>query len=247
VLRVAVVIPAMNEQSRIAATVRGAASIPAVDLVLVVDDGSTDSTAAAAHEAGAIVIRHGRNRGKGAAMHSGAEAVEQWGLREPATEPPRALLFLDADLEDTAAKAAPLIEPVRDGTADMTIATLPPQRSAGGGHGLVVRLAWSGIQRATGWVATQPLSGQRCLTGEAFRAALPLAHGFGVEVGLTIDVLRKGFRVQEVEVPLHHRVTGADWRSQLHRGRQWLDVARALVRRGVVPSGFLPTGRQPTR
>jgi glycosyltransferase involved in cell wall biosynthesis len=247
VLRVAVVIPAMNEQSRIAATVRGAASIPAVDLVLVVDDGSTDSTAAAAHEAGAIVIRHGRNRGKGAAMHSGAEAVEHRGLREPATEPPRALLFLDADLEDTAAKAAPLIEPVRDGTADMTIATLPPQRSAGGGHGLVVRLAWSGIQRATGWVATQPLSGQRCLTGEAFRAALPLAHGFGVEVGLTIDVLRKGFRVQEVEVPLHHRVTGADWRSQLHRGRQWLDVARALVRRGVVPSGFLPTGRQPTR
>jgi glycosyltransferase involved in cell wall biosynthesis len=247
VLRVAVVIPAKNEQARIAATVRGAASIPAVDLVLVVDDGSTDSTAAAAHEAGAVVIRHGRNWGKGAAMHSGAEAVEQWGLRESATEPPRALLFLDADLEDTAAKAAPLVEPVRDGTADMTIATLPPQRSAGGGHGLVVRLARSGIQRATGWVATQPLSGQRCLTGEAFRAALPLAHGFGVEVGLTIDLLRKGFRVQEVEVPLHHRVTGAAWRSQLHRGRQWLDVARALVRRGVVPSGFLPTGRLPTR
>jgi glycosyltransferase involved in cell wall biosynthesis len=247
VLRVAVVIPAKNEQARIAATVRGAASIPGVDLVLVVDDGSTDSTAATAHEAGAVVIRHGRNRGKGAAMHSGAEAVEQLGRRELATEPPRALLFLDGDLEDTAAKAAPLIEPVRGSTADMTIATLPPQRTAGGGHGLVVRLAQSGIQRATGWKPTQPLSGQRCLTGEAFRAALPLAHGFGVEVGLTIDLLRKGFRVREVEVPFHHRVTGADWRSQVHRGRQWLDVARALARRGVAPSGFLATGRRPPR
>lgn len=66
-------------------------------------------------------------------------------------------------------------------------------------------------------------------------AALPLAPGWGVEVGLTIDLLRQGYRIREVEVPLHHRVTGADWRAQLHRGRQWLDVARALATRGVLP------------
>jgi glycosyltransferase involved in cell wall biosynthesis len=236
-LRVAVVIPAKNEQARVAATVRGAGSLPNVDLVLVVDDGSTDATAAGAHDAGAVVIRHDRNRGKGAAMHSGAQAVEELDRTAPDRASVRALLFLDADLEDTAAKAAPLIDPVRDGSADMTIATLPPQRSAGGGHGLVVRLARAGIERATGWTATQPLSGQRCLTQPAFRAALPLAHGFGVEVGLTIDLLRQGYRIREVEVPFHHRVTGTDWRSQVHRGRQWLDVARALLRRGVAPFG----------
>jgi hypothetical protein len=117
----------------------------------------------------------------------------------------------------------------------MTIAILPKQLAPGGGRGLVVNLAKDGIQRATGWTPTQPLSGQRCLTREAFEAALPLAKGFGVEVGLTIDLLRKGFRVAEVEVDLHHRVTGKDWRAQLHRGRQWRDVARALVRRNVLP------------
>jgi glycosyltransferase involved in cell wall biosynthesis len=234
---VAVIIPAKNEQARIAATVRGARSIPGVDLVVVVDDGSTDTTAAVAHDAGAVVIQHARNRGKGAAMQSGAAAVDAMYQRQPGADHQRALLFLDGDLEDTAAKAVQLVGPVHDGSADMTIATLPPQRTAGGGHGLVVRLARTGIQRATGWEPTQPLSGQRCLTQEAFRAGLPLAHGFGVEVGLTIDLLRRGYRVREVEVPLQHRVTGADWRSQVHRGRQWLDVARALLRRGVAPAG----------
>jgi glycosyltransferase involved in cell wall biosynthesis len=247
VLQVAVIIPAKNEQARIAATVKGASSIAGVDHVLVVDDGSTDATAATAHGAGAVVIRHSRNRGKGAAMHSGAAALDELDQRAPIQGTARALLFLDGDLEHSAAEAAPLIEPVRDGTADMTIATLPPQRTAGGGHGLVVRLARSGIERATGWAPTQPLSGQRCLTRDAFRAALPLARGFGVEVGLTIDLLRRGFRVQEVEVPFHHRVTGADWRSQVHRGRQWLDVARALAQRTVAPAGFLRVARPRSR
>ena len=236
-LRVAVIIPAKNEQARVAATVNGASSLPGVDLVLVVDDGSTDATASTAHDAGAIVVRHARNRGKGAAMQSGAQAVDELDQKELDAWTSRALLFLDADLEDTAAKAAPLIEPVLEGNADMTIATLPPQRSPGGGHGLVVRLARLGIERATGWTATQPLSGQRCLTRAAFLAALPLAHGFGVEVGLSIDLLRRGYRVREVEVPFHHRVTGTDWRSQVHRGRQWLDVARALLWRGIAQVG----------
>ncbi|MDX6428424.1 MAG: hypothetical protein QOE54_790, partial [Streptosporangiaceae bacterium] len=46
---------------------------------------------------------------------------------------------------------------------------------------------------------------------------------------LTIDLLRKGMRVTEVEVPLAHRATGTDWRAQVHRARQFRDVARALA------------------
>ena len=149
--------------------------------------------------------------------------------------PGRLLLFLDADLEESATKAAPLIGPVLDGSADMTIALLPEQAKAGGGRGLVVDLARNGIRRATGWEATQPLSGQRCLTAEAFAAARPLAGGFGVETGLTIDLLRQDFRVVEVPCDLHHRVTGRDLRSQVHRGRQYRDVLVALARRGVLP------------
>jgi len=227
---VAVVIPAKDEAARIAATVAAARAIDGVDVVVVVDDGSTDQTSTLATGAGATVTLHPRTLGKAAAMETGADLVRLLDQQDGVTSP-RLLLFLDADLEDTARNAAPLVPPVLAGEADMTIATLPPQSQPGGGRGLVVNLSRKGIEAATGFQATQPLSGQRCLTREAFDAARPLARGFGVETGLTIDLLRQGFRVREVEVDLHHRVTGTDVLAHLHRARQYRDVALALAAR----------------
>ncbi|MEU8250202.1 glycosyltransferase [Nonomuraea sp. NPDC048916] len=224
----AVIVPAKDEADRIGATVTAALALPGVDLVVVVDDGSTDQTGKVARAAGARVVRHSRNRGKAAAMESGAEAV-----RLLDGDVPRHLVFLDADLGETAGAAAALIEPVREGRADMTVAVFATRVKLGG-HGMVVRLSRDGIRRATGFAATQPLNGQRCLTRDAFEAARPLAHGFGVETGLTIDLLRKGYRVVEVEVEMSHRATGTDWRAQLHRARQLRDVALALAAREPV-------------
>jgi glycosyltransferase involved in cell wall biosynthesis len=226
---VAVVMPARDESDRIGATVRAAAGLPGVDLVLVVDDGSRDQTRALAERAGAAVISHAKARGKGAAMETGAEAVRLLDHQEGRTVP-RHLLFLDADLGDTAQQAGPLAGPVRRGEADMTVAVFSSTVKLGG-HGFVVGLSGAGIRRATGWRPAQPLNGQRCLTRAAFEAARPIASGFGAETALTIDLLRKGMRVTEVEVPLAHRATGTDWRSQLHRARQFADVGRALARR----------------
>ncbi|HET8767802.1 MAG TPA: glycosyltransferase family 2 protein [Pedococcus sp.] len=231
---VAAVIPAKDEADRVAATVRAVRALPGVDLVLVVDDGSSDATAEVAREAGAEVVRHARNRGKAAAMTTGAgwvarhEAVEG---RVGGSDGRRPLLFVDADLEDSAANLGVLVTPVLDGAVDMTIATLPPQKTPGGGRGFVVRLARGGIEELTGFVAAQPLSGMRCLTRAAFDAASPLARGWGVEVGLTVDVLLAGMQVREVPCELHHRVTGTDLRSQLHRAAQYRDVGLALARR----------------
>jgi glycosyltransferase involved in cell wall biosynthesis len=221
----AAIIPAKDEGDRIGATVTAALVLPGVDLVVVVDDGSSDQTGRVAKAAGARVVRHSRNRGKAAAMESGAEAVR---LLDGAES--RHLLFLDADLGETARMAAPLIEPVVAGEVDMTIAVFVTRVQLGG-HGFVVKLAREGVQRITGWTPDQPLNGQRCLTRAAFEAARPLARGFGVETGLTIDLLRKGFRVREVQVEMAHRATGTDWRAQIHRARQFRDVARALVAR----------------
>src|SRR5699024_8647519 len=111
-------------------------------------------------------------------------------------------------------------------------ATLPPQKTIGGGFGFVVRLPRNGIHQLAGRTMTQPLSGMRCLTRQAFEAALPLARGWGVEVGVTVDVLCNEGRVVEVPVELHHRVTGRGPRAQAHRLKQYRDVAAALkVRR----------------
>ncbi len=226
---VAVVIAARNEADRIQATAAAAAGLAGVGLVVVVDDGSKDATAAIARQAGAAVMRHQGNQGKGAAMETGAEAVRLIDQREH-RDRPRHLLFLDGDLGDTAARAAPLIAPVIAGTADMTIAVFAATVKLGG-HGLVVGLSGAGIRRATGWQPKQPLNGQRCLTRAAFEAARPLAHGWGVETALTIDLLRQGLRITEVEVDLAHRATGTGLRAQLHRTHQLADVARALAAR----------------
>ncbi len=204
---------------------------------MVVDDGSTDGTAAAAAAAGAHVVAHARNRGKAAAMETGAEAVrlvESGAAGHVVTgQGPRHLLFLDADLADSAAAAGPLADPVRRGVADMTIAVFAT-RVRKGGFGVVTATSGAGTERAIGWRPAQPLNGQRCLTRAAFTAALPLAPGWGAETGMTIDLLRKGMRVTEVEVPLSHRATGNDWRAQVHRLQQLADVIRALAAREPV-------------
>ncbi|WP_199424522.1 glycosyltransferase family 2 protein [Actinotalea solisilvae] len=227
--RVAVVIPAKDESRRIAATVRAARAIPHVDLVLVVDDGSEDATQHVAREAGAVVVRHSHNRGKAAAMETGAAVVA---MRDTEDRPARLLLFLDGDLGESAVNAAPLVPPVLEGAADVSIALLPPQPGAGG-RGIVVGLARRSIQSMTGWTPTQPLSGMRCLTREAFEAATPLARGWGVETGMTIDLLSKGFVAVEVPCDLRHRASGTDLRGQMHRAAQYRDVLLAVNARRV--------------
>ena len=141
------------------------------------------------------------------------------------------ILFLDADLGETGSNAGPLIEAVHSGGLAMAIAAPPPQ--PGGGHGFVVRLARKGIRNACGFDAKVPLSGQRCLAREALAKAQPLAWRFGVEVGLTIDLVRAGYAVAEIPVDVRHRVTGADIAGQLHRARQYRDVTLALLSRRV--------------
>src|SRR4051812_27032736 len=242
---VGVVVPAKDESARIASTVAGLLASPGVAAVVVVDDGSTDDTGARARAAGADVVRHGRNRGKAAALETGAARLAVLEARARATMDAGTawpLLFVDADLGETAANTLVLAGPVLAGEADLTIAVLPPQSRPGGGRGFVVRLARRGIVHATGWTPTQPLSGLRCLTREAFEAARPLAYGWGVETAMTIDLLTAGYRVVEVPCDLQHRVTGADWRGQLHRVRQYRDVARGLaIRRArrAAPLGVL--------
>ncbi len=91
---------------------------------------------------------------------------------------PHHLLFLDADLGETAAHAGPLAEPVRAGLADMTIAVFASKVKLGG-HGLVVGLSGTGIERATGWRPAEPLNGQRCLTRARVRGGAAARAGLG--------------------------------------------------------------------
>ena len=217
---IAVLIPAHNEAETVGATVAAARAIEGVTRVVVVDDASSDDTALLAEEAGAKVVRLAFNVGKGAALDAGASRVAAADI----------VLLLDADLAEAASQGAFLLAPVLSGTADMSIATFP--RPAGkAGFGLVKGLARWGIARmGQGFEAQAPLSGQRALTREAFEIARPFAFGYGVEVALTVRVLRAGLRVVEVPTTMSHAATGRDVAGFVHRGRQFVHVCLALVR-----------------
>jgi glycosyltransferase involved in cell wall biosynthesis len=225
---VAAIVPAKDEADRVAATVTALLALDDVDLVIVVDDGSTDATAAVAADAEALVVRHPANRGKAAALETGVARLLEEETRTGSD--PHVLLFADADLGASATNLEPLLLPVLAGSADLAVANIP--RSASSlGAGRVVRLARGQIEAMTGRRIEQPLNGMRAMTRETFADATPLASGWGVEAAMLVDVLRAGRRVVEVPVELTHRRTGSDLAGRLHRAKQLRDVSTALLAR----------------
>lgn len=227
--KIAVVIPAFNEARRIAATVRACRALPGVDLLIVVDDGSDDNTQDYARQAGAVVVRHSVNRGKASAMETGTKVAAMRDLKDGL---PRHILFLDADLGETAVEATALIEILQASTVDCVVASMLNENKETK-PAAVVRLARKAIGRATGWKPLSPTSGQRLLTREAVEAALPFADGWGVETGMTIDLLRAGYSIQEVPCDFTHRDAGDDIVGTLHRGDQYKDVFLASLGRKI--------------
>jgi glycosyl transferase family 2 len=203
---VAILVAARDEEDRIGRTVRRLrAEFPEAE-VIVADDGSTDLTPEAAERAGATVLRL-PHRGKGQALTLAEREA-----------PDGPLLVCDADLEGDLA-------PLTEADADLAIAIFTVRQ--GGGFGLAKRAARALIRARSGFVALEPLSGQRAFSPEARAACFPLAAGFGCEVGASIDAARAGLRLAEFELPLQHRPTGRDASGFLHRGRQLLDALLA--------------------
>jgi glycosyltransferase involved in cell wall biosynthesis len=216
--RVSAVVPAYREAERVADTVAALSRLAPVDEVIVVDDGSPDETAEVAREAGAIVVRLPRRKGKAGAVAAG--------LAKAAGE---VLLLVDADLGTAAHAAEALLDPVLDGRADVAVAVFPPGQG-GGGFGLVKRHARAGIRALTGRELAEPLSGQRAFRREVLAAVGDLGRGFELEVVFSVRALWAGYRLLEVPVPMRHRGTGRDLAGFLHRAGQYLAVRRALRR-----------------
>jgi hypothetical protein len=202
-----ILVAARDEADRIAKTIAALRRDFPQSRIIVVDGDSSDATVERAEEAGAVVVRFGR-RGKGEALSAGERAAS-----------PGSLLLCDADLNGSLALLA-------QGGADLVVAAFT--RRSGGGFGVAKRVARELIRLRTGFVAREPLSGQRLLSARARAAAFPLAPGFGCELRMTIDVLRAGLAVEEVDVDLEHRETGRDLAGFAHRGRQLLDALLAV-------------------
>jgi glycosyltransferase involved in cell wall biosynthesis len=214
-----VIVAARNEADRITATVSALRGAFPGAAIWVADDASEDGTAEVAMSAGAKVVSRGRPHGKGANVTAAAEAA----LSEGA--PPATVLLCDGDLGDSAARLGPLVGAVEAGQCDLAVAAFG--RRVGGGFGLALGFAHWAIRRRCGFDAKAPISGQRAMRGEVLRAALPFARGYGMELGMTVDAVRAGYRVSEYELDLTHRTTGRSFRGFFHRGGQLIDFVGA--------------------
>ncbi|HWB69435.1 MAG TPA: glycosyltransferase [Solirubrobacterales bacterium] len=219
----AVVVAARNEADRIGATLAALrSSFPGASL-WVADDASTDGTGEAAMAAGGQLVRRGRPHGKGANMTAAVQAALS------AEPEPRLVLLCDGDLGDSAALLAPLVAALERGECDLAVAAFA--RRVGGGFGLALGFAGWAIRRLCGVRTSAPISGQRALRVEALRACLPFAEGFGMEIGITVDAVRAGYRLGEYELDLEHRATGRTLSGFAHRAAQLRDFLRAYAAR----------------
>lgn len=217
------VVAAHNEAERLAATLAGLREAFAGVALWVADDGSRDGTAAVARAAGADVLSTGSRLGKGEAMTRAVSHALACEDGDPV------VLLCDGDLGASSRLLAPLVEAVCAGEADLAVASFSRRR--GGGFGAALGFARWAVRRRCGSNAKAPLSGQRAVRSDRLGALLPFADGYGMEAAMTIDAVRAGLRVREIELDLEHRATGRTPAGFAHRARQLFDCARACAAR----------------
>ena len=224
------VVAAYNEADRIGSTLAALEIAFPGASVWVADDGSSDGSAEVARGAGATVVRSERVIGKGGAVTAAARQALA-GAREGEGESSATAVFVlcDGDLGESAAALGPLAEAVLDGRGDIAVAAFA--RRVGGGVGLALGFARWAIRARCGLETRAPISGQRALSREALEEVLPLAGGFGMEIGMTIDAVRAGKRLIEIELDLSHRASGRTLAGFAHRAHQLVDFVRVYLAR----------------
>jgi glycosyltransferase involved in cell wall biosynthesis len=222
---VGVIIPAYNEEDKIIKTIESIKHLSWIESILVVDDGSTDYTERNARFAGADVLSLSENRGKAYAM--------KIGFLNSYSD---ILVFLDADIDEGAEQIKKLVEPIWDGVAQAVIARFPIT-PGGGGIGLVRGLALKGLRILTGESISSVLSGQRAFLRSFLSPDFFNYKGFGIEFGMTVDMINSNIKIKEVDVSMKHRVTGKDWAGFYHRFIQFCDILNVFFQK-LINEGF---------
>lgn len=218
---ISIIIPAYNEEGRIKDTLDSIVDIKEINEIVVVDDGSSDDTYKIASEIKndkLKVFKLDKNRGKGYALN--------YGLRI-SMKNADIIGFLDGDLGKSAKEIRKLIVPILDGEADVTIAKFPPAKKKGG-LGFVKGLAKQSVLEMTGVELDSTLSGQRIFKKEVLEKFDEIPFGYGVEVGMTIDILKYGYTIKEVLVNMTHNETGRNLKGFIHRGKQYYHIKKVL-------------------
>ncbi len=183
--KVSVIIPAYNEEETVAKVIEVVKNVSFVDEIIVVNDGSSDNTEKEATEAGAIVINHETNKGKGEALYTGYQEAEC-----------DIIAFIDADIFNlTSAKVEAMIKPILDGKTDITKTKF--SRASGRVTELTAKPLLNFFFPEISF--EQPLSGQFAARKEVLKK-INFEKDYGVDVGIVIDADVLGISITEVDI-----------------------------------------------
>jgi glycosyltransferase involved in cell wall biosynthesis len=228
-MQVLALIPAYNEAQRVARVIAGArAGLP----VLVVDDGSKDSTAAVAEAAGAAVLRQVPNQGKGAALRAGMRWALDHGYE--------AVLTLDADGQHDPGEIPSLLAKQAAAGADLVIGSRDFSQMP-----LVRRVANTLGRWSFSWALGQPVqdnqSGYRLLSRRMVEAVLDSREqGFEFEVEMIVACVQRGYTLDWVPIRTIYGDEGSHIDPWTHT-TNWVRIVRQ-TRRAMKGAGRAAAG-----
>jgi len=216
-------IPCFNEELFIGSVVLKTKDY--VDRVVVIDDGSTDKTAVVAEKAGATVIIHSSNKGKGAAVSSAFEYAKKMGCK--------ALVLLDGDGQHDPAYIPSLVKPVLEDNADMVVgsrymdmkSSIPGYRTWG--HRVLTFFTNLGSRVRL----TDSQSGFRAFSLKAIQAFSFVEQGLSIESEM--QFLANDASLGVTEIPISIGYYGKAKRSPLVHGMGVLNSIMSLISRRI--------------
>ena len=214
-----VVIPAYNAGKTISDVVEKVREVSPYLTTVVVDDGSADGTAGEAGKAGAIVVKHGRNLGKGAALRTG--------FREFLSRDFRAVITLDADGQHSPLEIPKLVEAWLTKRADIVVGT----RERRGGGMPRIRIftntvsSWL-VSLSAGQYIADSQSGYRLLSRSVVENIQTKSKGYGAESEILIKAATAGYKIESAPIATIYE----DERSYIHPVKQPLRFLGLIIK-----------------
>lgn len=194
--KICVLIPSFNEARTIGQLISDLKKLSFS--VYVVDDGSCDDSAAISERSGAVVLRHPKNQGKGAALRTGFERILQDGFD--------AVLVMDGDGQHTIEDAERFIKEEEYIGADMIIGNRMLETSAMPHHRVVTNKFMSGmISRLSGQYVPDTQCGFRLIKKEVLKKIKLISSNYEIESEMILRAAREGFTIESLPIKTVYR------------------------------------------